>query len=114
MTKKAGILPDTELRALCADDKIRARVPIQDAQIQPASLDLRLGDKAYRLRASFLAGKERSIDKLIRSRKLYEMPLTQSALLEQGFVYIVPLAEELHLQDTGLYEWRTQKALLGV
>ncbi|MEI4872726.1 2'-deoxycytidine 5'-triphosphate deaminase, partial [Klebsiella pneumoniae] len=66
-------------------------------QIQPASLDLRLGDKAYRIRASFMPGANvKVLDKLVRL-KLHEFDLRDGAVLETGCVYIVPLLESLAL-----------------
>src|SRR4029078_12139969 len=65
-------------------------------QIQPASLDLRLGDVGYRVRASFLAGSS-TVDKSIDGLKLHEVALGDGAVLETGCVYIVPLLESLAL-----------------
>ena len=73
------------------------RAPLDDDQIQPASLDLRLGETAYRVRASFLPGPgHRVADKLERF-SLHEFPLGEGAVLETGCVYIVPLMERLAL-----------------
>ena len=65
-------------------------------QIQPASLDLRLGDVAYRVRASFLPGSS-TVAKRIDDLKLHEVALGDGAVLETGCVYIVPLLESLAL-----------------
>jgi dCTP deaminase len=70
-------------------------------QIQPASLDLRLGAKAYRVRASFLPGKHRSVDELLSALKYDEMSLDgEGAILERGCFYVVPLMESLALDDS--------------
>src|SRR5262245_6511039 len=66
-------------------------------QIQPASLDLRLGEVAYRVRASFLPGPNTTVAKRIDELKLHEIPLGDGAVLETGCVYIVPLLESLAL-----------------
>ncbi len=106
MTRRAsrhGILPYQRLKQLLADRMIRADVPIEDRQVQPASLDLRLGRKAYRLVSSFLP--ERSViknalnvlDFYQSDLVMYEMDLTGGAILEKGHVYLVPLLESLHL-----------------
>src|SRR3712207_4961073 len=98
-----GILPYQELTRLIRSGAIRADLPIEERQVQPASLDLRLGTKAYRLLSSFLP--ERSE---IRSRLdvldfyqsdlvMYEMDLTGGAILEKGHVYLIPLLERLQL-----------------
>ena len=55
--RKTGILPSQEIRELIANGKIRSSAEISDAQIQPASMDLRLGSIAYRVQASFLPGR---------------------------------------------------------
>ena len=66
------------------------------SQLQPASLDLRLGNVAYRIQTSFLPGKETVCEKL-RRLMLYPLPLTEPAILERGHVYLIPLLEELAL-----------------
>ena len=68
-------------------------------QIQPASLDLRLGEVAYRVRASFLPGPQTTVAKRIDELKLHEIALGDGAVLETGCVYIVPLLESLALPD---------------
>src|SRR5262249_58321472 len=68
-------------------------------QIQPASLDLRLGEVAYRVRASFLPGPRTTVAKRIDELKLHEITLTEGAVLETGCVYIVPLIESLALPE---------------
>jgi dCTP deaminase len=96
---KTGILPDHEISALFEAGALAAPVPLDSDQIQPASLDLRLGEKAYRVRASFLPGpRHRVMDKLDRL-KLHEVDLTGGAVLETGCVYIVPLLEALELGE---------------
>ena len=64
--------------------------------MQPASLDLRLGPVAYRIRSSFLPGRETVAEKLA-TLTMYEIPLEPSAILERGHVYLIPLLEELAL-----------------
>ena len=109
MTRNAsrhGILPYQRLKQLIAERVIHADVPIEDRQVQPASLDLRLGRKAYRLVSSFLP--ERSViksqlnvlDFYQSDLVMYEMDLTGGAILEKGHVYLVPLLESLHLPKT--------------
>src|SRR3954467_13333433 len=68
-------------------------------QIQPASLDLRLGEIAYRVRASFLPGPRTTVAERIEELKLHEIALTEGAVLETGCVYIVPLIESLALPE---------------
>jgi dCTP deaminase len=92
-----GILPDRTIAALAAEGAIRAAYPFAPDQIQPASLDLRLGTVAYRVRASFLPGPGTAVARRIAELKLHEFALTDGAVLETGCVYIVPLIEGLAL-----------------
>ena len=92
----SGVLPDGAIRELVASGEILAELPIADAQLQPASLDLRLGHFAYRVRASFLPGAGSVEDKL-RDFGMHRIDLDAGAVLERGCVYIVPLLERLEL-----------------
>jgi dCTP deaminase len=92
-----GILPDRMIAALAEEGGIRAAYPFAAGQIQPASLDLRLGAVAYRVRASFLPGPGTPVARRIAELKLHEFALTGGAVLETGCVYIVPLIESLAL-----------------
>ena len=94
---KTGVLADHQIEAMISAGQIRAASPILNGQIQPASLDLRLGSKAYRVRASFLPGPERSVSDMLDTLKMHEMSLTDGAVLEKGCVYVVPLMESLSL-----------------
>jgi dCTP deaminase len=92
-----GILPDSMIAALHAGGAIIAARDFAADQVQPASLDLRLGNVAYRVRASFLPGPNGTVGRRIADLKLHEIPLSNGAVLETGCVYIVPLAESLAL-----------------
>jgi dCTP deaminase len=92
-----GILPDRMIGALAERGGIRSARPFAPDQIQPASLDLRLGSIAYRVRASFLPGPGATVAKRITELKLHEFSLADGAVLETGCVYIVPLLEQLAL-----------------
>jgi len=92
-----GVLPDSTLRRMLADGVIAADPSVTDAQVQPASLDLRLGTTAYRVRASFLAGQGRSVAGRIAEFEMHRVDLSQGAVLEKGCVYLIPLAERLAL-----------------
>ena len=98
MTAK-GVLPSQALRTLIADGAITASHPITDAQIQPASIDLRLGTVAYRVRASFLAGHGRKVADRLAEFEMHRVDLTAGAVLEKGCVYVIPLMEGLALPD---------------
>ncbi len=93
-----GILPDRMIAALAAAGGILPSTDFVPDQIQPASLDLRLGEVAYRVRASFLPGRT-TVAERIDGLKLHEISLSDGAVLETGCVYIVPLLESLALPD---------------
>jgi dCTP deaminase len=92
-----GILPDHMIAALAQDGAILRAHDFQSDQIQPASLDLRLGEVAYRVRASFLPGPHTTVVERINELKLHEIALGNGAVLETSCVYIVPLIESLAL-----------------
>ena len=92
-----GVLPAQALRQLISDANICADTPITAAQIQPASLDLRLGAIAYRVRASFLTGRGRKVKDRLEEFGMHQIDLAQGAVLEKGCVYVIPLMERLAL-----------------
>lgn len=93
----AGILPDRMIAAMAEAGLILPEYPFVESQIQPASLDLRLGPIAYRVRASFLPGPDCTVAERIDELKLHEIDLSDGAVLETNCVYIVPLLESLAL-----------------
>jgi dCTP deaminase len=92
-----GILPYQQIKALIRDHEIWAEDDIRPEQVQPASLDLRLGPVAYRVRASFLPGEASSVAEKISQFALHEIDLRNGAVLEKDCVYVVPLLERLQL-----------------
>lgn len=96
---KTGILPDAEIASLFSQGALKAERALDDDQIQPASLDLRLGNVAYRVRASFLPGPRSLVSEKLDRLKLHEISLDAGAVLETGCVYIVPLMESLQLPE---------------
>lgn len=95
-----GILPSQSIQNLARSGVIRVPGPLDQTQIQPASLDLRLGTTAFRLRASFLPGKDRTIEGALDGLVMHEIDLKGGAVLETGCVYLVPLQEALSLPDS--------------
>jgi dCTP deaminase len=95
----SGILPISRIRALFETGHIVTAKRPEPDQIQPASLDLRLGDTAYRVRASFLPGPKVAVAERLQKVKLHEFNLAGGAVLEVGCVYIIPLMENLRLPD---------------
>ncbi len=92
-----GVLPAQALRKLVAEGAIVAEPAVLPAQIQPASLDLRLGTVAYRVRASFLAGQNRPVADRLAEFEMHRVDLGAGAVLEKGCVYVIPLMERLRL-----------------
>jgi dCTP deaminase len=98
MGQSSGVLSSRQIQAMADSGAIRVAAPLARDQIQPASLDLRLGPKAYRVRASFLPGKERGVGDILSALAYDEMSLEgEGAILERGCVYVVPLLERLSL-----------------
>lgn len=95
--KMTGVLASQQISALIADGRISAQPAVISEQIQPASLDLRLGHVAYRVRASFLSGHNRSVADRLAELEMHRIDLSQGAVLEKGCVYVVPLMEQLDL-----------------
>ena len=94
-----GILPSQEIRDLVSTGIISATKDIIDEQIQPASIDLRLSDRAYRIRASFLPGKSTTVLNKARSSEMLEQTLdiSDATLLDPGAIYLIPAMETLAL-----------------
>jgi len=92
-----GVIPNQQLEAMIRDGAITATPAVDAAQIQPASLDLRLGTVAYRVRAPFLAGHGAKVSDRLQEFEMHRIDLSQGAVLEKGAVYVVPLMEQLAL-----------------
>lgn len=95
--RTTGILPSQTIRELMRSERIHATEFITEEQIQPASMDLRLGRVAYRVRASFLPGPQSRVEERISELQISQIDLSQGGIFEKGCVYIVPLMEELAL-----------------
>ena len=95
-----GILPESQLQAAFDRGQISVQEPLLDGQIQPASLDLRLGRRAWRIQASFLPGLGQTVMDKIDKFSMYGLDLTDGAVLETGCVYIVELMESLALPES--------------
>lgn len=97
MSGPAGIFSDAMIEALVASDAIRLPMPLAEGQVQPASLDLRLGRRCWRMRASFLPGQDGRVAQRIAAYSLHEIDLSQGAVLETGCVYVAEILECLAL-----------------
>src|SRR3984957_7646449 len=92
--RSTGLLPSQTLRgAIRLGHELLATVPIGEDQVQPASLDLRLGEVAYRVRASFLPGARSTVKEKLDQLSMHRIDLTAGTVLERDCVYIVPLLE---------------------
>ncbi|MGM0561884.1 MAG: 2'-deoxycytidine 5'-triphosphate deaminase [Pseudomonadota bacterium] len=111
-----GILPDQAITELVRKGAIKSESDTLEEQIQPASLDLQLGRTAYRVRASFLPGRDKTVRERIAELSMHEIDLTNGAVLEVGCVYIVPLQEALVLPQgiSGLANPKSSTGRLNV
>uniref|UniRef100_UPI002FD92AA1 2'-deoxycytidine 5'-triphosphate deaminase domain-containing protein n=1 Tax=Brevundimonas bullata TaxID=13160 RepID=UPI002FD92AA1 len=91
-----GILPYQSIETLIATGAIRSDTPFDHDQVQPASLDLRLSNQAWRVRASFLPG-QRKVEDRIKDVAMHTVDLSGGVVLEKGCVYIARLQERLTL-----------------
>jgi len=96
-TQSPGILPYQAIERLIATGAIAAETPFTPIQVQPASLDLRLGGRVWRVRASFLPGLGRKVTERLKDVAMHELDLTRGAVLERGCVYIAEVQERLKL-----------------
>jgi dCTP deaminase len=93
----SGVQPHQTLREFVRANIIAAAAPVGPEQIQPASIDLRLGPLAYRVRASFLPGPNSEVMRKIEAMDGYRIDLAEGAVLETGKVYVIPLQESIAL-----------------
>jgi dCTP deaminase len=98
-TNKIGVLPSQELRKMITEGKILAARDIEKDQIQPSSLDLRLGTKAWRIRASFLPGHKSTVINQLDSLGMQSMDILNGCIFEKNCVYLVLLEEHLKLPN---------------
>ncbi len=112
---RTGILPYQQLRAMLREHELVAlSAEILPDQVQPASIDLRLGAVAYRVRASFLPGRGATVRDRIEQLDAYAIDLSHGAVLEKGCVYVVPLMEQLALQQSsGITGFANPKSSTG-
>jgi dCTP deaminase len=92
-----GVFTARLIERLATQGAIGFSRPLDPDQVQPASLDLRLGQTAFRVRSSFLPGPGRSVAERIETLKLHQIDISDGAVLERGCVYLVPLLEHFAL-----------------
>ena len=95
--RTTGIFSSQEIHELIQNQKIRSFTAIEAGQVQPASIDLRLGNIAYRVQASFLPSRASRVKEKINDLKLAEIDLTKPTLMERGAVFVIPVVEQLAL-----------------
>lgn len=110
--RTTGVLPYQQIANMIREHEIVAVQQIGADQLQPASLDLRLGTAAYRVRASFLPGANSTVEKKISQLDAYSIDLSRGAVLERGCVYVIPLLEGLDLKN-GLTAFANPKSSTG-
>ncbi len=96
LAEPAGVIPGQAIARMIETGAIAMSAPVLRDQVQPASLDLRLGAEAFRVRASFLPGAAPLADRLAEF-EMHRIDLRPGAVLEKGCVYVVPLVEGLDL-----------------
>ena len=99
ISNNPGILSDIEIQNLVDNEIINSSSKIKNEQVQPASLDLSLGNKAWRVKSSFLPGTKNKVTDKISRLAMHEIDLTKGAVLEKGCVYIAEISEFLNLED---------------
>ena len=98
-TAYKSVLPSQKIRNLLKNQQIVSNTNFENEQIQPSSMDLRLGPKAWRMRASFLPGIQRTVNSCISEFAMQEIELSNGYILEKGSVYLIELKESLNLPD---------------
>ena len=94
-----SVLPSQKIRKLLLNNQIISDTKFENEQVQPSSMDLRLGPKAWRMRASFLPGIKRTVNSCISEFAMQEIDLSNGYILEKGSVYLIELKESLNLPD---------------
>jgi dCTP deaminase len=109
---RTGILPFQAINNMLREHEIWAKTEILAEQVQPASIDLRLGPTAWRVRASFLPGPDSTVLDKMQQLDAYPIDISHGAVLERGCVYVVPLLESLNLKS-GVIAFANPKSSTG-
>ena len=107
-----GVFPCQHIWGLVRNKQVTAAEPFADDQVQPASLDLRLGAVAHRLQASFLPGAHAKVESKLEALSTARLDLSSPTVLEKGCVYLAPLQESLRLPD-GVWAKANPKSTTG-
>ena len=109
---RTGILPFQSINNMLREHEIWSKSEILADQVQPASIDLRLGPTAWRVRASFLPGPNSTVLDKMQQLDAYPVDISAGAVLERGCVYVVPLLESLNLKS-GVIAFANPKSSTG-
>lgn len=109
---RTGILPFQSINNMLREHEIWSKSEILADQVQPASIDLRLGPTAWRVRASFLPGPDSTVLDKMQQLDAYPVDISAGAVLERGCVYVVPLLESLNLKS-GVIAFANPKSSTG-
>ena len=94
----AGVFPSQALNEAIEREWVSSGdYRIRPEAVQPASIDLRLGDFAWALRCSFLPDVDSTVEEKIEGLAFQKVDLRDGAVLERDRPYLVPLIEELAL-----------------
>ena len=111
--KKVGILPSQEIRRMIKEGKIRSRRKfIKESSVQPASLDLTISSKAYRVSGLFLPKKGEKVENLLKELTVYEVDLSRKFILEKDATYVIELNEYVYL-DEDIHAYSNNKSSTG-
>jgi len=111
--ESTGVLPFQAIVNIRREGILHATIDFAQEQFQPASVDLRLGPVAYRVRASFLPGPKASVMERISELDGLEIDIHNGAVLEKGCVYVIPLLEHVVLRSTNLTALANPKSTAG-
>ncbi|MEE2774382.1 MAG: 2'-deoxycytidine 5'-triphosphate deaminase [Pseudomonadota bacterium] len=107
-----GVLPYQSIQTLVSKKHILSSTPIENSQIQPSSIDLRLGYRAWRLQASFLPGTNSTVGERLEDLAMHEIDLSQGCIFEKNCVYLVLLKESANL-PSGITAFANTKSSIG-
>ena len=110
--KQTGAIPCQIIQQFLDNGHIQAPLPVPEENLQPSSLDLRLGATAYRVRATFLPKHNESIEDALRLYQVGRMDLSQGAVLEKDMTYVVEVMETFSLPPS-VHAYTNNKSTSG-
>jgi dCTP deaminase len=97
--RQTGAVPSQILEDLIATERVGVREPIPEGNVQPASLDLRLGARGYLVKAAFLPRAGETIEDALQNYRQETLDLTEGVILKKNHTYVLELHESLNLPD---------------